>query len=68
MEYDSVALLNGNVPGLPHHTIPAQNTAKHICFLMWDLATLYKHFIGSHLGWHSAWSKDFPVGISMHVS
>lgn len=32
-EHDSVALLNGDVPGLPRHAIPAQTTAEHICFL-----------------------------------
>lgn len=35
---------NGDIPGLPYHVIPAQNTAKHICFLMWDPATSYKTF------------------------
>lgn len=31
---ESVALLNGDIPGLPRHALPAPNTAKHICFLM----------------------------------
>lgn len=50
MTHNSMALLNGDVPGLPLHAICPKNTAIYICFLMWDSATLYKTF-----NWKPSW-------------